>query len=80
MIELLHTDCMEYMKTLPDKAFSLSIVDLPYAAPNASMSGGTWAAKYGTKQKKWDIAPTQMYFDELFRVSANQIIWGGNYF
>jgi site-specific DNA-methyltransferase (adenine-specific) len=29
---------------------------------------------------KWDILPTQKYFDELFRISENQIIWGGNYF
>lgn len=43
-------------------------------------TGGTWAAKYGKKIIAWDIAPEQEYFDELFRVSRNQIIWGGNYF
>lgn len=43
-------------------------------------TGGTWAAKYGKKIISWDIAPTHEYFDELFRVSKNQIIWGGNYF
>ena len=46
----------------------------------ASRTGGTWAAKYGTKVSHWDFAPSQEYFDELFRVSRNQIIWGGNYF
>ena len=45
-----------------------------------SRTGGTWAAKYGKKIVEWDIAPKQEYFDELFRVSKNQIIWGGNYF
>lgn len=43
-------------------------------------TGGTWASKYGKKIIAWDTAPTQEYFDELFRVSRNQIIWGGNYF
>lgn len=42
--------------------------------------GGAWAAKYGENIKHWDIAPTKEYFDEMFRISKNQIIWGGNYF
>lgn len=46
----------------------------------ATRTGGTWAEKYGSKVEHWDIAPPPEYFDELFRVSANQIIWGGNYF
>lgn len=45
-----------------------------------SRTGGTWATKYGKKIIDWDIAPSKEYFDELFRVSKNQIIWGGNYF
>ena len=43
-------------------------------------TGRTWAAKYGKQIKSWDLAPNKEYFDELFRVSKNQIIWGGNYF
>lgn len=43
-------------------------------------TGGTWAAKYKKKIIAWDNAPGQEYFDELFRVSKQQIIWGGNYF
>lgn len=43
-------------------------------------TGGKCSAKYGDKIKHWDVAPPQEYFDELFRVSKNQIIWGGNYF
>ena len=49
-------------------------------------SGGTWAERYkiGGGQKaeapQWDVAPPQEFFDELFRISRNQIIWGGNYF
>ena len=40
-------------------------------------TGGTWDSKYGTGIKHWDIAPSDEYFKELFRVSKNQIIWGG---
>ena len=46
----------------------------------ATRSGGTWAEKYGTKVRHWDIAPDEEYFEELTRVSKHQIIWGGNYF
>ena len=42
--------------------------------------GGTWAEKFGKKIIAWDVAPGEDYFKELFRVSRNQIIWGGNYF
>jgi site-specific DNA-methyltransferase (adenine-specific) len=43
----------------------------------------TWegcSKKYNKKILNWDYAPDQTYFDELFRISKNQIIWGGNYF
>ena len=43
-------------------------------------TGGGHGKKYGHKIIDWDIAPPKEYFDELFRVSKNQIIWGGNYF
>ena len=43
-------------------------------------TGGTWAAKYKKKIIRWDFAPPKEYFIELFRVSKNQIIFGGNYF
>jgi site-specific DNA-methyltransferase (adenine-specific) len=43
-------------------------------------TGGGYFTKYGTDIKHWDIAPDETYFKELFRVSKNQIIWGGNYF
>ena len=43
-------------------------------------TGGTWASKYKKKIIRWDVAPPKEYFIELFRVSKNQIIFGGNYF
>lgn len=39
--------------------------------------GGGYYKKYGNKQISWDVAPPKEYFDELFRVSKQQIIWGG---
>ncbi len=86
MIELLHCDCMEYMATVPDKYFDLSIVDPPYgiheklkAGSSCQNKGNKFALMY--EQKNWDMhRPTQDYFNELFRISKNQIIWGGNYF
>lgn len=77
---LLHIDCMEYMARLPDKAFDLAIVDPPYGIGDALVIGGTWAVKYQNKGVAWDVAPSAAYFEELRRVSVNQVIWGGNYF
>ena len=124
MNEAYNIDCMEYMKTLPDNAFDLAVVDPPYGA-GFTEGGGCkgWFTKYhqdkpcsqsvnaereredgpqynrfgspgsrfekykrdqggetGKKIIAWDVAPGKEYFDELFRVSKHQIIWGGNYF
>lgn len=81
--EAYNIDCMEYMKDIPDKFFDLAIVDPPYGLDKKSTQG-SGKLKGRTLNKgniqQWDIAPTKEYFDELFRVSKNQIIWGGNYF
>lgn len=89
-------DCMDGMKEFPDKYFDLAIVDPPYGigigtmtytrsvtnARDGSRYWGNQAAerKDYSKKEMWDIRPTKAYFDELFRVSNRQIIWGGNYF
>lgn len=52
----------------------------PVQRDEPQRTGGTWAGKYGKKIIAWDEAPGKEYFDELFRVSREQIIWGGNYF
>src|SRR5690554_6806908 len=74
-------DCMEGMKNTPDNYYDLAVVDPPYGI-----------ARFGNRVElsnridknarinKWDVKPTQEYFDELFRVSKNQIIWGANNF
>ena len=69
-------DCMEYMAGLKDKAFDLAIVDPPYGIGISSNP-----VRQQHKKKTWDNAiPCVDYFKELKRISANQIIWGGNYF
>lgn len=71
-------DCMEYMKTIPDKYFDLAVVDPPYGI-HITSSGRL--KKYNANKNKWDEEiPKKIYFDELLRISKNQIIWGGNYF
>jgi len=80
-IQLLNMDCMEYMATLPDKAFDLAIVDPPYGLPADSMNGrGKMRDRAILMDTSWDVAPNAAYFEELRRISLNQIIWGGNYF
>jgi len=81
-IELIHGDCMDYMRSLPDNAFELAIVDPPYGLGAKLTRGGGSHLKFKNHAEieKWDVAPPPEYFSELFRVSKNQIIWGGNYF
>lgn len=91
-IELLHIDNIKFMKTLPDKAFDLAIVDIEYniGASKPSTKPDTVKQKNGGylkvnsnkyKHKDWDLKKsTPQYFKELFRVSKRQIIFGGNYY
>jgi len=83
-------DCMEGMKEIPDNYFDLAIVDPPYgidivnkmSSQNGKKYGGKTLAKRGVyKQSDWDNkSPDKKYFDELIRISKNQIIWGANHF
>jgi len=78
---VLNIDCMDFMKTMPDKFFDLAIVDPPYGLGDSVVNSGGRFKRYENKNGNWDKEiPTKEYFDELFRVSNNQIIWGGNYF
>ena len=79
---------MEVMATFKDKQFDLAIVDPPYGIDLANMNMGVGKSKKSSKihnrkwkPKDWDKnTPNKQYFNQLFRVSKNQIIWGGNYF
>ena len=80
--EVFNTDCLEYMRTLPDKAFELAIADPPYGIGCDGKIGADHRGKCGDyTQKEWDSeAPAKEWFDELLRISENQIIWGANHF
>ena len=82
--EVFNTDCLEYMRTLPDKAFQLAIADPPYGigedgAKNHSRGKAAPPTLYTPKD--WDSkAPDKEFFNELFRVCRHVIIWGANHF
>ncbi len=78
MIKIYNEDCLEALKKMGDNDFDLAIVDPPYGIEVNKMTLG--GGKYKNKGKTWDSeTPSQDYFDELFRVSKNQVIWGANY-
>jgi len=84
-VELLNMDCMTYMANQPDNRFDLAIVDPPYGIDNKISANGKknkgnkFAILYN--EKRWDKKrPKKEYWDEVFRVSKNQIVCGANYF
>ena len=77
------TDCMDFMADKPDNYRDLAIADPPYGigADGNNGSTGKHGGRKAHKIKDWDKRPPDiLYFNELFRVSNNQIIWGANYF
>lgn len=78
-------DCTAGMKEFPDKYFDLAVVDPPYfSGPERRKFYGRKISPIGVQRiyhqsKEWEV-PGKEYFEELFRVSKNQIIWGCNYF
>tara|TARA_R100001440_G_scaffold30665_1_gene49122 strand:- start:29 stop:667 length:639 start_codon:yes stop_codon:yes gene_type:complete len=88
-MKITNEDNMELMARYEDNYFDLAIVDPPYginadiqqnkqSESNRISNGGKWKKYHKTQ---WDNSvPTKQYFNELIRVSKNQIIWGGNYF
>jgi site-specific DNA-methyltransferase (adenine-specific) len=81
-MKITNEDNMELMARYPDNYFDLAIVDPPYGIGINESIGRRKGEKHsGYKKVKWDNEiPTKDYFNELKRVSKNQIIWGGNYF
>lgn len=76
MIEYFNEDCMAGMARYPDKYFDLAIVDPPYRDENQP----TKDMRINGSMKSLEGRPTEEYWNELYRVSANQIIWGANNF
>ena len=80
-IEITNEDNMDLMKRYPDNYFSLALVDPPYGIGDKFKGGKTGEMNFNEiVNKDWDKVPSPEYFEQLFRVSKNQIIWGGNYF
>lgn len=85
-IEITNEDNMELMASYPDKYFDLAIVDPPYGLDDWNERGSNKKLCNKKHMKLEQIqnfekkAPQQNYFDELFRVSKHQIVWGGNHF
>ena len=86
-IQIHNEDCLPAMRQMKDNEFDLAIVDPPYGIGMDKTVGIGIGKKKGFHKKKnyisktWDKSiPTKEYFNELFRISKNQIIWGANYF
>ncbi len=80
-INFYNGDNMEFMKGVPDKFYDLAIVDPPYGIGDKFKGGKTGKMNFNEiVNKDWDKVPTPEYWEQLFRVSKNQIVWGGNYF
>ncbi len=74
-------DCVKALKRFDNNYFDLAVVDPPYGIEINMNMGRKKGQKKRHNEKYWDDSiPEDIYFDELFRVSKNQIIWGGNYF
>ncbi len=78
-------DCLEFMKQVPDKFFDLVLTDPPYGIADKltrddSTNNNNKFGKLYNATKWHDEKPTQEVFDEIFRISKNQIIWGGELF
>jgi site-specific DNA-methyltransferase (adenine-specific) len=72
-------DSTEFMKTVPDKHYTLALVDPPYGiGMGQTKTGKGWVVR---EKKFWDKnTPDKLYWEQLFRTTQNQIVWGGNYF
>ena len=77
-LKITNEDNMELMSRYEDNHFDLAIVDPPYGYGDKKTDILNFRQK--EQHREWNIAPSDEYFKELFRVSKNQIIWGGNYF
>ena len=90
--DVYNVDCVTFMRTLPDNFFSLTIADPPYSHGGSEViiKGGRFHKGRFNRYRQvdgkpidideWDKTPSDEFFEQMFRVSRNQIIWGANYF
>lgn len=75
----INVDCLEYMRGIPDNHFDLAVCDPPYGIKYARGKNG-WGVcdnRPDLKDVDWDVVPSAEVFNEIRRVSKNQIVWGG---
>jgi tRNA1(Val) A37 N6-methylase TrmN6 len=72
-------DCLEFLKKLPDKCVDLVLTDPPYGFLNGMTQIGGGGRNQTYEPIKWDNKPSKEVFDEIIRVSKNQIIFGGEH-
>ena len=75
--KIYNADCMDILKELPDKCIDLVLTDPPYGIIKDLKLKGM---EKTSEASEWDFKPNKVYFDEIFRISKNQIIWGYQYF
>jgi len=81
MFTLHNGDCLEYMKTMPDKSVDAIVTDPPYGLGSWSSTGGnSITAEEAQTINAWDIKPSAEIFKECLRVAKVSVIWGGNHF
>jgi site-specific DNA-methyltransferase (adenine-specific) len=74
-------DCLDVMKDMPDKCVDLVLTDPPYGIGEDIRKKDNSGRLNWESNERWDLTiPSKEYFDEMIRISKNQIIWGGNYF
>jgi len=91
--DVFNVDCVEFMKQLPDNYYDLCVADPPYSHEGnvaTIIKGGRFHKGRFNRYRQvdgnpidideWDKTPSDEFFEQLFRVSKNQIIWGANYF
>lgn len=79
--QFINADCLDILKQLPDKCIDLVLTDPPYGMNEKFKGGNSGKMNFNeVVDKGWDVAPSKEVFDEIKRVSKNQIIFGGNYF
>jgi len=82
-VTLYNADCLDVLRELPAGSVDAVVTDPPYGIGKALVrggGGGGWANMVNSGADKWDVRPQSIVFDEMFRVSRQQLFWGVNYF
>jgi site-specific DNA-methyltransferase (adenine-specific) len=78
--QVVNGDCLEAMKLIPDKSIDMILTDPPYGIYSDKKATGFAKKRVDWGLGEWDKKVEKKYFDEMFRISKNQVIWGLNYY